>query len=52
MIPKSKIYSSGTSGYGQRSVLKRIEALFLDNLGKVVTRDQIIGAARDPKDRT
>lgn len=49
MIPNSKIYSSDTSEYRQRSVLKRIEALFLDNIGKVVTRDQIIRAARDPQ---
>ena len=49
MIPKSKIYSGDTSEYGQRSVLKRIEALFLDDIGKVVTRDRIIRAARDPK---
>lgn len=49
MIPEQKIYSSDTSDYTQRSVSKRIEALFLNNVGLVVTREQIIAAARDPK---
>ena len=35
--------------YNQASVKKRIEALFLDNLGKVLTREQIIAAATNPK---
>src|SRR5437016_5528423 len=34
--------------YDQKSIIKRIEALFLDNLGHVVTRAQIINVARDP----
>lgn len=34
--------------YNQKSISKRIEALFLDNLGKVVTREQIIEVATDP----
>jgi len=35
--------------YKQRSILARIEAFFLDNLGKVVTREQLIKVATDPK---
>jgi hypothetical protein len=34
--------------YRQDSVKKRVEALFLDNIGKTLTREQIIEAARDP----
>ncbi len=34
--------------YTQRSILARIEAFFLDNLGKVATRDQLIQVATDP----
>jgi hypothetical protein len=40
-----KIYSTDNSDYTQKSVSKRIEALFLNNLGKIVTREQIIRAA-------
>ena len=35
--------------YRQASVRARIEAFFLDNLGKVATREQIIEVATDPK---
>lgn len=35
--------------YNQRSILLRIEAFFLDNLGKVVTREQLLEVATDPK---
>ena len=35
--------------YRQNSILERIEALFLDNVGKVVTREQIQAVARDPR---
>lgn len=35
--------------YTQGSVKERIEAFFLDNVGKVVTREQIIQVAKDPK---
>ena len=35
--------------YNQKSVRTRIEASFLDNLGKVATREQIIQVATDPK---
>lgn len=34
--------------YTQGSVQKRIEAFFLENLGKVATREQIIEVATDP----
>ena len=34
--------------YNQRSIRARIEAFFLDNLGKVATREQIIQVAADP----
>ena len=37
------------SPYNQRSVRARIEAFFLDNLGKIATREQIIQAATDPE---
>ncbi len=44
----SKIYSADKTKYKQKTVSQRIEALFLNNLGKVVTRQQIIAAATDP----
>jgi len=44
-----KIYGKLKGEYVQKSVKKRIEALFLDNIGKVLTREQIIKAATDPK---
>jgi hypothetical protein len=34
--------------YKQSSVKKRIEALFLDNIGRILTREQIQEVARDP----
>ena len=43
-----KIYSQDTATYAQESVSKRIEALFLNNIGKIVTREQIIRAATNP----
>lgn len=45
---KDKVYSKDTTVYTQPSIRERIEALFLNNLGKVVTREQIIRAAKDP----
>jgi hypothetical protein len=45
-----KIYGKiKKAGYNQKTVKQRIEALFLDNIGKVITRDQIIKVATDPK---
>ena len=35
--------------YLQRSIRARIEAFFLDNLGKVATREQLIEVATDPE---
>jgi hypothetical protein len=35
--------------YDQPSIKRRIEAFFLDNIGKVVTREQLIGVAKDPR---
>src|ERR1700676_796316 len=34
--------------YTQGSILERLEALFLDNVGKVVARERIIEVAADP----
>jgi hypothetical protein len=48
MIPPEKIYSTDTSHYDQKSVSARIEALFLANVGLVVTREQVLVAARNP----
>jgi len=44
-----KIYGKIKKKYTQKSVKERIEALFLDNIGKVITREQIIEVATDPK---
>lgn len=49
MIPLEKIYSSDTTHYDQKSVRARLEAMFLNNVGLVVTRAQILAASRDPK---
>lgn len=35
--------------YLQSSIQARIEAFFLDNLGKVATREQLIEVATDPR---
>jgi hypothetical protein len=43
-----KVYSQDATEYDQKSVSKRVEALFLNNIGLVVTRAQILRAARDP----
>jgi len=43
-----KVYGKVKGRYKQKSVRTRIEALFLDNIGKVVTREMIIQAATDP----
>jgi len=44
----SKVYGKYKGPYRQKSVKKRIEALFLGNLGKVLDRELIQRAARDP----
>lgn len=48
MIPAAKSYSTDTSNYTHKTVRQRIEALLLANVGLVVTRDQLVAAARDP----
>ncbi|HET6574299.1 MAG TPA: hypothetical protein VFG68_11885 [Fimbriiglobus sp.] len=35
--------------YNQPTILKRLEAFFLDHIGEVVTREQLLEVARDPK---
>ncbi len=35
--------------YPQRSIKARMEAFFLENLGKVATREQLIEVATDPQ---
>jgi hypothetical protein len=42
-------YGKVKGPYTQKSVRARIEALFLDNIGKILTREQIIESATDPK---
>ena len=44
-----KIYGRLKGKYTQKSVRERIEALFLDNIGKIITREQIVKVATDPK---
>lgn len=48
MIPPKKTYSTDAGDYDQKTVSGRVEALFLNNVGLVVTREQIIKAATDP----
>lgn len=43
-----KIYGEIRGPYPQKSVKKRIETLFLDNVGKILTREQILEVAKDP----
>ena len=43
-----KVYGRITKKYSQASIKQRIEALFLDNIGKIITREQIIEVATDP----
>lgn len=47
----SKTYGQFKGPYRQKSVKKRIEALFLANLGKVINREMILRAAKDPRTR-
>ena len=47
MLPREDAQIKGL--YNQRSIKRRIEAFFLDNLGKIATREQIIEVARDPE---
>jgi hypothetical protein len=45
---QGKAYGKVKGQYSQPTVRKRIEALFFDNIGKVVTREMIIKVATDP----
>lgn len=49
MIPTAKVYSGDKATYAQKSVSKRVEALFLANIGLILTREQIQRAAADPE---
>ncbi len=49
MGEKRKVAVVRPGGYAGRSVRQRIEQFFLDNLGRVATRDQIREAAQDPR---
>jgi hypothetical protein len=44
-----KVHAEIKGPYNQTSARARIEALFLENLGKIVTRAQILEVAKDPK---
>jgi len=48
-VTEAKVYGEFKGPYRQKSVKKRIEALFLNNIGKVLDREMILRAARDPK---
>jgi len=45
----SKVYGEVRGNYTQKTIRERIEALFLNNLGKIIRRDQILQVAKDPK---
>ncbi|RPH92695.1 MAG: restriction endonuclease, partial [Calditrichaeota bacterium] len=47
-MDEEKLYGEVKGPYTQTSISKRIEALFLDNIGKILTREQIIQVAIDP----
>lgn len=44
----NRIYGEVKGVYAQKTIKKRIEALFLDNIGKIITREQIVQVAKDP----
>jgi len=47
-MKKSVKYGTIKGPYKQKTVKERIKALFFDNIGKTVTREQIIEVATDP----
>src|SRR4030067_2883664 len=49
MATKRKLARLRKGGYSGKSVRERIEQFFLENIGRVATREQIQEAARDPK---
>lgn len=44
-----KKYGTLKGPYTQKAIRARIEALFLDNVGKVITREQILQVSQDPE---
>ena len=48
MATRRKLAKLRKGGYSGKSVRERIEQFFLDNVGRVATRDQIQEAAKDP----
>jgi len=48
-MPAQKDYAQIRKKYDQTTIKQRIEALFLDNIGKIVTRERIIEVAKDPR---
>ena len=44
-----KIYGEVKRKYLEKSIKKQIEALILDNIGKIMTREQILEVGRDPE---
>lgn len=48
----NKEYGQIKGPYHQKTIRERIKALFLDNIGKVITREQIIEVAKDPETGT
>jgi hypothetical protein len=49
MNQQPRIYATVDKTYEQRTIRARIEALFLDNIGKIVTHELILQVAKDPK---
>ncbi len=45
----NKEYGEVKGPYQQKTIRERIKALFLDNIGKTVTREQILEVSKDPK---
>ncbi len=45
----NKEYGEVKGPYHQKTIRERIKALFLDNIGKTVTREQILEVSKDPK---
>lgn len=41
-------YATNLQTYTQKSISARLEACFLDNIGRVLTREQLVKIARDP----
>jgi hypothetical protein len=48
-MPPAKEYAKLSKKYDQTSIRSRLEAFFLDNIGKVITNEQLIEVAKDPQ---